>query len=101
MYSPEQSALRESPKEGRDSGLGITDAISQGFEDSLKEMRKAQCAFLNAKPAEAVLPKCEVKEEDGKKFLEFAAIADKQNEAKTQNLDQWLDGKTKLRPQAA
>jgi len=101
MYSPEQSALRETKREGHDGGLGITDAVSQCLEDSLREMRKAQCAFLNAKPAEAVLPKCEVKEEDGNKYLEFAAIADKQNEAKTTNLDQWLDGQTRLRPQAA
>ena len=99
MNSPEQSALRE-VKKPTDGGLGITEAFSNCLEDTLKEARKAQCAFLNAKPAEVVLPKAEIKEESGNKFIEFSA-ANKETAENAKQLDQWLDGKTKLQRHAA
>lgn len=98
MSNLERQALQET-KKPTDGGFGILDAFQGCFEDTLREFRKVQCEFLNAKPAEAVLPPAEISRDGGGEYIAFSA-ADKGKE-KTTNLDQWLDGKTRLKPQAA
>ena len=102
--SIERNALQESQKT-TDGGFGILDAFQGCFEDTLKEFRKVQCEFLNSKPPDDVLPKCEIKKDDKGEFLAFAAVnADKKSEKPLEsikNFDEWLDGKTRLQPQAA
>lgn len=102
--SIERSALRESPKT-TDSGFGVLDSFQLCFEDTLKEFRKVQCDFLNSKPADDILPKCKFDKDDKGEFLAFAPInldkkADKQNEG-VKDIDEWLDAKSRLKPQAA
>jgi len=111
MSHLEQAALCEAPrlKDGpKDGGFGIFDAISEGLRGGLDDLHKAQCAFLNARPAEAVLPKVEIGKDGKGEYLLFGA-ADRLSDGKShenphenvRNFDEWLDDKTRLQKQAA
>ncbi len=101
MSQFEKNGLRETQKSS-DGGLGIMDAFQGTFEDVLKDMRKAQCEFLHSKAAEDVLPKAEIQKDGKGEFLVFAAaVTDKKQQENLKDMDEWLDGKTRLRPQAA
>jgi hypothetical protein len=100
MSHLEREGLREAQRP-TDGGFGIMDAFQGCFEDVLKDVHKVQCEFLNAKPAEAVLPKAEISNDGRGEFITFAAITDQQSKKNVANFDQWLDNKTKLKPQAA
>ena len=100
MYNAEKASLKPS-KEANDGGLGVMDAFQGCFEDVLKNVREAQCNFLGSKAADAVLPKCEINKDEKGEYLSFAAARDAQKQDHQENFDQWLDGKTRLKPVAA
>jgi len=100
MSQFEKNGLQEAQK-STDGGLGIMDAFQGTFEDVLKDVRKAQCEFLSSKAAEDVLPKAEIAKDGKGEYLLFAAIGDKKQQENLKEFDEWLDGKTRLRPQAA
>jgi hypothetical protein len=93
MSNVERQGLRESHK-ATDGGFGILDAFQGCFEDVMKDFHKAQCEFLNSKPAEAVLPKAEISKDSRGEFIAFAAM-DKSKE-NVPDIGDWLDNRIKL-----
>lgn len=102
MSQIEKSALQESHRP-TDGGFGFLDAFDGGWKDFMKEFHKANCELvLNSRPADDVLPKCEIQNDAKGEFILFSsALADKKQQESLAEFDGWLDGKTRLRPQAA